>query len=452
MLQLVSERTKPHGLAARRASRTRSATTSRRSRSGGACGPTRCSTTRRSRATRPTTSRASRGWGRRRRRSSSQTWGTLDDLYEHLDEVMPEKLRAPLTEYRDQVHREPRADAARARRGHRARPRRAGGWGSTTARPSSGCSASTSSGRSSTGCRRSSGERPEDAIAAMRELREAGFPAAQGVGSRGGSGPGGPNARGGRGGYSGPSYGSSGELQLSLDFDQDRRRAGGVAGRRQAARRRTAMAEAPHPPRRAPDGVAVMAGRPAGRARGGDRRPVAGSRWWTRTASRASSRGCAPRPSVGIGLVVDDPRPLAGTPLALAVAGDGRASRRGRWPGRVDRPAPPARGGRRPARRARGQAAPHRALRRGRRRDPARRRVRHPDRRVPRQRRAAGPEDRRRRRGAPRPRAAADRRRLPADGGRGARRPLRARGPSPRSSRRSRRTASSGSSPRSSCR
>ena len=38
------------------------------------------------------------------------------------------------------------------------------------------------------------GERPEDAIAAMRELREAGFPAAQGVGRGAGQGPGGPNA------------------------------------------------------------------------------------------------------------------------------------------------------------------------------------------------------------------------------------------------------------------
>ena len=54
------------------ASRTRSPTTSRRSRSAGASGPTRCSTTRRSRATRPTTSRASPGWGRRRRRSWSR--------------------------------------------------------------------------------------------------------------------------------------------------------------------------------------------------------------------------------------------------------------------------------------------------------------------------------------------------------------------------------------------
>ncbi|HEY3336426.1 MAG TPA: 5'-3' exonuclease H3TH domain-containing protein, partial [Candidatus Limnocylindrales bacterium] len=32
-----------------------------------------------------------------------QTWGTLDALYEHVDEVVPEKLRAPLVEYRDQV-------------------------------------------------------------------------------------------------------------------------------------------------------------------------------------------------------------------------------------------------------------------------------------------------------------------------------------------------------------
>ena len=31
------------------------------------------------------------------------TWGTLDELYAHLDEVTPEKLRAPLTEYHDQV-------------------------------------------------------------------------------------------------------------------------------------------------------------------------------------------------------------------------------------------------------------------------------------------------------------------------------------------------------------
>ena len=69
MLQLVSERTKlmvslrggvvEHGRA----------TTSRGSTSGGASAPTRCSTTRRSRATPPTTSRASRAWARRRRPS-----------------------------------------------------------------------------------------------------------------------------------------------------------------------------------------------------------------------------------------------------------------------------------------------------------------------------------------------------------------------------------------------
>ena len=68
--------------------------------------------------------------------------------------------------------------------------------------------------------------------------------------------------------------------------------------------------------------------------------------------------------AVGVGLVVDDPRPLAGTPLALAVAGD----RTGGW-SRPRAPRPRSRSAtssRRldAARRARGQAAAHRALRR----------------------------------------------------------------------------------------
>ena len=65
-----------------------------------ACAPTRCSTTRRSRATPPTTSPACRGWGRRRRSSLLQQFGTLDALYERLDEVKG-KLRDRLAEHRE---------------------------------------------------------------------------------------------------------------------------------------------------------------------------------------------------------------------------------------------------------------------------------------------------------------------------------------------------------------
>ena len=69
MLQLVGERTRLMGQPPWRRREHGRPTTSRRSTSAGDCGPTRCSTTSRSRATPRTTSRASPGWGRRRRRS-----------------------------------------------------------------------------------------------------------------------------------------------------------------------------------------------------------------------------------------------------------------------------------------------------------------------------------------------------------------------------------------------
>ncbi|HEY3335408.1 MAG TPA: DNA polymerase I, partial [Candidatus Limnocylindrales bacterium] len=171
------------------------------------------------------------------------------------------------------------------------------------------------------------GERPEDAVAAMRELREAGFPAAQGVGRGAGQGPGGPNAGAGSGppGYRGPTFGSSGELQLTLDFDQ--------IGGGKAAPGSTAIASSPDDGV-AGDGatvaesraeyVAVAAGDlPAALAAAindpsrievVDTDGVAALQPWLRA-----------QPDVGVGLVVDDPRPLAGVPLSLAVAGtDGR--------------------------------------------------------------------------------------------------------------------------------
>ncbi len=69
MLQLVTERTTADGQPPRRRRQHAWPTTSRRSRSAGACGRTRCWTTSRSRAIPRTTSRASPGWARRRRRS-----------------------------------------------------------------------------------------------------------------------------------------------------------------------------------------------------------------------------------------------------------------------------------------------------------------------------------------------------------------------------------------------
>ena len=75
------------------------------------------------------------------------TWGTLDELYAHLDEVTPGEAAGAADRVPRPGAREPRADAPRARRGPPARHVAAGGWGTTTARRSSACSASTSSGR-----------------------------------------------------------------------------------------------------------------------------------------------------------------------------------------------------------------------------------------------------------------------------------------------------------------
>ena len=169
-----------------------------------------------------------------------------------------------------------------------------------------------------------------------------------------------------------------------------------------------------HEPARRP---AVRADRrPADRAGRGDRRPGPDrgprrrpDRRPRAVAGRASRRSAS-------SLLLDDPRPRRGTPLALAVAGtDGRAvAADGAGGGR--RAAPPARTARHAARRPRGQAA----ARRGasptiRAADAAPGRVRHPDRRLHPQRRAAQPDDRRCRRREPRPDPAA-RHRAAGDG------------------------------------
>ena len=242
------------------------------------------------------------------------TWGSLDELYAHLDEVTPEKLRAPLTEYRDQVMEsrelmrlvrdvDLQLDTSSGRVGDYDRE--------TVVRLFREYEFRTLIDRLPPLI----GERPEDAIAAMRELRDAGFPAAQGAGSRGGVAGAAARLAG--------TQSAGGQLQLSLDFDQIGR---GSAGARPSARTSPIrpMRMATRRPRRersaSPWRRATCRARSRPRSRTRD-----GSRSWTPTASRGSRRGCATRRSWGPGSSLDDPRPLAGTPLALAVAGpDGR--------------------------------------------------------------------------------------------------------------------------------
>ena len=112
------------------------------------------------------------------------TWGTLDALYEHIDEVTPEKLRVPLEEHRESVLEsrelmrlvrdvDVTLDPTRGRVGEYDRQE--------VVRLFREFEFRTLIDRLPPLV----GERPEDAVAAMRALREAGFPAAQGVGRRG---------------------------------------------------------------------------------------------------------------------------------------------------------------------------------------------------------------------------------------------------------------------------
>ena len=82
-----------------------------------------------------------------------QDYGSLDGIYEHLDEVQPEKLRVKLAENRDDVFlwRDARHGSTRTCRSSSTWSRR--GWATTTATRCCGSSASTSSDRSSSGCR-----------------------------------------------------------------------------------------------------------------------------------------------------------------------------------------------------------------------------------------------------------------------------------------------------------
>ncbi len=237
-------------------------------------------------------------------------WETLDNLYQHLDEVTPEKLRPLLTDHRETVL-ESRELMRLVRDVDVALDPEAGRVGEydreAVVRLFREYEFRTLIDRLPP----LSGERPEDAILALREVRDAGFPAAQGVGRGAGTGPGGPNARG-RGGAATTSAQADGALQLTMDFDvvsggAGAGRLGGLAGTRAAEERAEAIAQASGD---VPGALAAAIVDP-GRIDLVGAEGVAGLEGWLRA-----------QPAAGVALVVDDPRPLAGTPLALAVAGD----------------------------------------------------------------------------------------------------------------------------------
>ena len=254
------------------------------------------------------------------------------------------------------------------------------------------------------------GERPEDAVLAMRGLRDAGFPAAQGAGrgARRSAGlravradpPGRPRSV--------RRTGPCSCRWTSTWFGGGGGRGAGRAVEVRAAPSPGSRATSPAVEARAEALAAATGDLPGalaaaivdpGRIEVADEARVATLEPWLREQD-----------AVGVALVVDDPRPLAGTPLSIAVAGaDGRVVAAD-GAAASDRAAAPAGAPGHAARRPRGQAAAHRAVRGGAGRGPDPGRVRHPDRRLPRQRRAPGPEDRRRGRGAARPRPAAHRR------------------------------------------
>ena len=242
------------------------------------------------------------------------TWGTLDTVYEHLDEVTPEKLRPLLADHREQVLEsrelmrlvrdvDVTLDPERGRVGEYDRE--------AVVRLFREYEFRTLIDRLPP----LAGERPEDAIQAMRELRDAGFPAAQGKGSGGGAAAGSGGRRTGtRPAGSGPPP-VDGSLQLSMDFDAvSNGHPGTGAGIAATSPAVEARAEALAAATGDLHGALAAAIVDPGRIELADEARVPGLESWLRAQE-----------AVGVALVVDDPRPLAGTPLALAVAGaDGR--------------------------------------------------------------------------------------------------------------------------------
>ena len=221
-------------------------------------------------------------------------FGTVDALYERLDEVNPEKLREKLREHRDQVSRGRELsrivrdlpitldlDAARLRDYDR----------DTVVRLFREYEFRTLIERLPP----ISGESTAETVEALREVATSGtVPAARVAGRPAGWGPGRPVQR--------PPDAS--ELQLRLDFDTV-----GAAPRAGASN-----GTAPEVAGDLPSALAAAIVDP-GRIEVRDLDGVAGLAEWI-----------AAQPAIGVALLLDDPRPRRGTPLALAVAGqDGRA-------------------------------------------------------------------------------------------------------------------------------
>ena len=246
-------------------------------------------------------------------------YATLDGLYDHIDDVVPARLREPLLAARDQVlmGRElmrivrdlpVKLDLEAARLGDYDRE--------TVIRLFREFEFRSLIERLPP----LKGERAEDTAAAIRDsVASGGDPmrAAQvpGSGPRGSAGWGsGEGLSRGRG----PVTGEGSGLQLALDFSSVDAAAGPAVDRSLGRHSQGDAARRP--------GRGAGRGRPC--ASPWPRRskiPVDRSRSSRVRGSSASSHGSAAQSAVGIALLADDPRPRKGTPLALAVAGlDGR--------------------------------------------------------------------------------------------------------------------------------
>ena len=236
---------------------------------------------------------------------------SLEGLYEHLDEVTPPKLREPLAEAKERVFRS--RDLMRIVR---------------DLPVALDLDAATLDDYDREAVIRLfreyefrtlidrlpalAGESPEAAQAALREVRESGsIPAAQVAGAARPEGWGTPKEGADGGGRRRPVLAQGAGLQLAMDFDAV---AEGSAGEQQMVDRPTTVrgpGEAPGDPRSAL--AAAIADPGLVEVVGED--GVDDLADWI-----------AAQPEVGVAIVLTDPRPLRGEPLALAVAAsDGRA-------------------------------------------------------------------------------------------------------------------------------
>ena len=258
-------------------------------------------------------------------------YGSLDGVFERLDEVTPEKLRAKLAEARDRRPREPRADDDRPRPAGRARPR---GGPARRLRPGRGHPAVPrvrvpDARRAPAGADRRAAEETVEALRAADAASRSGRPRSP-VGRPAGVRRRPAERRRSRAG-GGSLVGEGTGLQLTLDFDaverRRRRRRRGTGGRGPTRPRRGRRGPSSRRPtcRRA---LAAAIADPGGRIELVARR----------RRSTASSRGSRPSRRSASALVARRPAAArAGPPLALAVAGP--TAGRSRSTGRTTPPA-----------------------------------------------------------------------------------------------------------------